>query len=340
MDATGLYLVWPQAGHEIVKQGKIDGHEGWPSSPSVLADLLKAAGIFDTARGDDSGQVEVVDVEGNLHPAFKLKNPFAVMESYEPADYKKSPPKTLVAVLAADPIAAVERRVAQATQPEVPPAAGAEAAPPSSGKRELVDQDSGEIFNHEPAASSAPVPRLAKRVEDEARIAVHGTSHQDAVAPTVAAEPSDSKTGNRDASRGPSANATSVPDSAPDDQRKVKEAPEIKFSDLVPEEIRREMKTPLSVELLGKVIKTWRERGEDSTTMRMTDNGAAISFELLSSMIRNIPDWVNEIAVAGLVYTAPATPGLKIMKVAIPEGSSKPREAIVISRYGCKKLGL
>lgn len=340
VDAAGLYLVWPQAGHDIVKQGKVDGHEGWPSSPSVLADLLKAAGIFDPARGDDSGQVEVVDFEGNLHPAFKLKNPFAVMESYDPADYKKSPPKTLVAVLAADPIAAVERRVAQAAQPQVPPADGAGAPLPPSGKGTSIDPESGEIFNHEPVGSSAPVPNLAKRVEDDARISTQDTNHPEAVAPSGTAEPGDSKTGARDASRNPPANATSVPVGAPEDQRKVKEAPEIKFSDLVPEEIRREMKTPLSVELLGKVIKTWRERGEDSATMRMTDNGAAISFELLSSMIRNIPDWVNEIAVAGLVYTAPATPGLKIMKVAIPEGSSKPREAIVISRYGCKKLGL
>jgi len=340
VDATGLYLVWPQAGHDIVKQGKVDGHEGWPSSPSVLADLLKAAGIFDTARGDDSGQIEVVDFEGNLHQAFKLKNPFAVMESYDPADYKKSPPKTLVAVLAADPIAAVERRVAQAAQSQTPNAEGTGAAPQSSGKGTSIDQESGEIFNHEPSASSAAVPHLAKRVEDDARIVAQGSSHQDAVALSGTAEASDSKPGNRNATRGPSASATPVPDGTPEDQRKVKEAPEIKFSDLVPEEIRREMKTPLSVELLGKVIKTWRERGEDSTTMRMTDNGAAISFELLSSMIRNIPDWVNEIAFAGLVYTAPATPGLKIMKVAIPEGSSKPREAIVISRYGCKKLGL
>ncbi len=340
VDAAGLYLVWPQAGHDIVKQGKVDGHEGWPSSPSVLADLLKAAGIFDTARGDDSGQVEVVDFEGNLHPAFKLKNPFAVMESYDPADYKKSPPKTLVAVLAADPIAVVERRVAQAAQPQVQPDDGAAAPQLPSSKGTSIDQESGEILNYEPVGSSTPVPVLSKREEGDARISDQGTNYQEAAAPSEKAEASDSKTGARDASRNPSANATSVPVGAPEDQRKVKEAPEIKFSDLVPEEIRREMKTPLSVELLGKVIKTWRERGEDSTTMRMTDNGAAISFELLSSMIRNIPDWVNEIAVAGLVYTAPATPGLKIMKVAIPEGSSKPREAIVISRYGCKKLGL
>ncbi|MDP3172504.1 MAG: MobH family relaxase [Polaromonas sp.] len=340
VDAAGLYLVWPQAGHDIVKQGKVDGHEGWPSSPSVLADLLKAAGIFDPARGDDSGQVEVVDFEGNLHPAFKLKNPFAVMESYDPADYKKSPPKTLVAVLAADPIAVVERRVAQAAQPQVQPDDGAAAPQLPSSKGTSIDQESGEILNYEPVGSSTPVPVLSKREEGDARIADQGTNYQEAAAPSEKAEASDSKTGARDASRNPSANATSVPVGAPEDQRKVKEAPEIKFSDLVPEEIRREMKTPLSVELLGKVIKTWRERGEDNTTMRMTDNGAAISFELLSSMIRNIPDWVNEIAVAGLVYTAPATPGLKIMKVAIPEGSSKPREAIVISRYGCKKLGL
>ena len=113
----------------------------------------------------------------------------------------------------------------------------------------------------------------------------------------------------------------------------------MKFSDLVPEEIRKEIKTTLTIELLGKVIKSWRERGEQRTTMRMTDNGAAISIEFLGTVMRSIPDWANEMAAAGLIYAPPDRPGLKVHKVAIPEGS-KAKEAIVISRYGCKKLGL
>lgn len=342
VDTTGLYLVWPQAGLEIVKQGKVDGHDGWPSSPSVLADLLKAAGVFDTSRGDDGGLVEVVDTAGNRHPAFKLKNPYAVMEAYDPIDYKKASPKTLVAVLEADPIAKIERKVADKAAAEVQQGTNNSKSknPKAETVRRDIDLETGEVLSELPERSPPEAQVPAGNTDSESRASQPAQPSPAAAEVPSTAAPAPAAPTPSPANRPATGQGTTTAEGVAKESRKVKEAPEIKFSDLVPEEIRREIKTPLSVELLGKVIKTWRERGENSTTMRMTDNGAAISFELLSSMIRNIPDWVNEIAVAGLVYTAPSTPGLKIMKIAIPEGSPKPREAIVISRYGCKKLGL
>lgn len=342
VDATGVYLVWPAAGSEIVQRGKRDGHDGWPASPSVLAELLKAAGVFDTSRGDDSGLVEVVDKNGELHLGFKLKNPHSVIEGYDPALYKKTAPKTLKAVLDADPLSKSE----QAAQKPVTPKPVAEkkekAANPTeaTAPKLTIDMDTGEITGLEatPApqgellTDSSPADDLVKE------IGTGELSVTDTAATSVESEPVARATPAAPADATPATKQTPAVQSQT--TASVREGPQIKFSDLVPEDVRKDMKSPLSIELLGKVIKTWREKGEDSQTMRMTDNGAAFSLDLLTSMIRSVPDWVNDIGAAGLVYTAPSMPGLKIMKVAIPEGSPKLREAIVISRYGCKKLGL
>lgn len=314
VDGTGIYLVWPKAGEDIVQEGLRQGQEGWPSSAAVLGEILKSAGFFDASRGNDVGMTEIVDAEGNLHPAFKLKNPNAVYEEYEASNFTRQAPKTLAGVLELDPLAKAEKGHAKAKR-EKPPATATE---DSKNRSTEVDQATGEILevsdNEEPA-TDAQITSRASDVGEEFPPQDEASDSQISAGDTSASMPSGGLTG------------------------KIKEGPEIKFSDLVPEDIKRELRTAVTVEILGKVIKAWRERGENSATMRMTDNGAAFNYEFLTTLMRNTPDWINEIAAAGLVYSPPSTPGLKVPKVAIPEGS-KPREAVVISRFGCKKLGL
>ena len=318
VDNTGVYLIWPEAGEEIVKQGFREGRDGWPSSAATLAELLKQDGVFETSYGNDMGMTEVVDKEGNVHQSYKLKKPITVIETYEASDYQRAAPKTLSGVLDRDPLAKTEAKAVEKKTKTVHEKLDLDMAMvPTSPKNATVDMDSGEVIAKPDAG-------------------VDGTGNSDAdlltenapVAPIAIAAPE------------PSIYSSGPPSSpSPDKGGKINETAAVKFSDLVPEDIRKEVKTTLMIELLGKVMKAWRERGEQSTTMRMTDNGAAIGVEFLGTLMRSIPDWVNEMASAGLIYAPTDRPGLKVQKVAIPEGS-KPKEAIVISRYGCKKLGL
>lgn len=310
-DSTGVYLVWPQAGEDIVGQGNKEGRDGWPSAASTLAELLKQAGIFDTSRGNDLGMTEVVDQSGNLHAAFKLRNPNAVIEDYSPSTYSKSAPKTLEGVLENDPI--LKRNAKPKPAPAPAPVEEASTSTSEDAIEDTVestDPETGEIYSGTAQVQPDAADTAGRAPIDELPLQKPALEPAPAVvARSEEAEP------------------------------RIKEVSEVKFSDLVPEEVRKEMRTPLAIEILGKVIKAWRERGHQSQNMRMTDVGAAISVQFLTGMMRSLPDWVNEIGEVGLVYAPPSTPGLKIQKVAIPEGA-KPRDSIVISRYGCKKLGL
>lgn len=319
VDNTGVYLIWPEAGDEIVKQGAREGRDGWPSSVATLAELLKQDGVFETSRGNDMGMTEVVDKLGNVHGAYKLKKPTAVIETYEASNYQSTAPKTLNAVLQRDPLARVESKAVEngtrAAQQKVEPETVVIRSSPANG---TVDQDTGEVIpnpSNGVGEFGTDGGDLFTELGPSPRTPVIGRAPE----PTLQVAPS--------------------PAPLPGMTGKIKEAAEVKFSDLVPEEVRKELKTTLNVELLGKVVKAWRERGEQSTTMRMTDNGAAIGMEFLGTLMRSIPDWANEMAAAGLIYAPPDRPGLKIQKVAIPEGS-KVKEVIVISRYGCRRLGL
>lgn len=120
----------------------------------------------------------------------------------------------------------------------------------------------------------------------------------------------------------------------------LKEAPEVSYSDLVPEDIRADIGNPLQVELLGKVVKAWRSRGDSNDTMRRVDNGAAVALKFLTTIMRDAPTWVDHMARAGLIYSPNSTPGLRIHKIAMPEGRKNEVPAVILSNLACKRLGL
>ena len=307
-DATGVYLLWPAAGEEIIQQGERTGRYGWPSSVASLADILKRDGIVDVGTGNDLGTVEVVDKDGEFRMAYKVANPTMVLEGYDPNDYRRKSPVTLTALLERDPLAEVIEKP----------------APKSKGDKSK-DQVAAQSKPTEAAPDVVLVPVETPHYQSELALDYSNTNVVPAASvliesdSTLAAEPE--------------------PATLPSSEKLVlREGEAVKFADLVPTDLRRDLKNKLVVEVLGKVIKAWRARGENSTTMRMTDNGAAFTTDFLATLMRNIPDFVSAMADAGLIYSPPERPGLKVIKVAIPEGS-KPKEAVVISRYGCKQLG-
>lgn len=305
-DQSGLYLVWPQAIEDIARFGKEQGYSGWPANAATIAELLKSCQIV-TQDGEDLGMHEVVADSGEILSAFKLRNPLAVLEDFDPDAYAEQSPKTLQGVVAADPLAPAEAQAeAAAATPKAHVQSKAVESRSPKPDAVLEQQQSIELEHGAAPLEAEPEPEPVSRRPQGGEPSEH----------VIESEPSDS--------------AGPVP---------IREAAEVRYSDLVPQEVQRDIKKRLHVELLGKVMKAWQDRGQSSKSMRMTDNGAAISVETLATLVRDVPAWVGEMAAAGLIYSPPATPGLKIIKVAIPEGS-KPKEAIVLSRFAVKKLGL
>lgn len=385
VDSAGVFIVWPMAAGDILAQAANEGVSGLPSSPEVLAELLKSGGVFKLAGSSDLGVVEVVDEEGELISAYQIANPLTLLPEYDAAEYVRRPPKTLDGVLKADPLVPAERaaaeRVAAAPQKAAEPAPVVPGAPadqpvtaPESSAAVTQATPAKPHASPAPVAASEPPPRrggavdamiaaksaLFRIVEDEEdEDGEDGGAPQEPVSvsespaqgeppsdPSPAATPAAQERGGAGAAAParPQGKPRQTPESrskAPAAaEAKVEEnAPDVRYSDLVPVELRKEIRNPLSVELLGKVVKAWRERGPGSTTMRMTDNGAAIAYEYLATLMRRPPDWINEMAEAGLIYTPPATPGRKVVDVSIPEGT-KAKGAVVISSFGCRKLGL
>jgi conjugal transfer pilus assembly protein TraI len=158
-------------------------------------------------------------------------------------------------------------------------------------------------------------------------------AHKPAAAPATQADPSAESAPAEPAP--PKLAAPEHHDEAP--STRISEPPPVSFSDLVPDEVRKDIGQGMNAELLGKVIQLWRRR--DKNLCRRTENGAAIAFSALVQIVRDPAKWADSMAAAGLIYSPPNTPGLRMMKIAIPEGGKKV-EAIVLSERACRKLGL
>lgn len=313
VDGGGLYLLWPEGAKDLIAFGRSQGYAGWADDSPTLAALLRAAEIIDSDAGD-MGIVEVVADGGEIRAALKFANPLAVLDEYDPSQFAKKAPAALEAVLKADPLAAAEARAGEPVPPKQKPRRRAN----SAGAPEL------------PLAAQSLDTQAELEPEDEDSDEPTGTQgdlveNHEKPKPQQHQEPGT-----------PSLNQMAAPSAKPE---RLHEAAEVRYADLVPEDIRNEIANALQVERLGKVVKAWRERGENSDSMRRIDHGAAISFKFLSGHINDVPNWVEALARTGLIYSPRSTPGLRIQKIAIPEGKGEV-QAVVLSNLACKRLGL
>lgn len=302
-DKHGLYLLWPDAAADLIQFGREKGYPGWPHDAQTLAALLKAGNVVHDA-GTDMGTVEVIDEAGEIRHALKVANPLAILEDFDPATYAGSPGKTLEAVLEADPLSKAEGTSPAAAAAQEPVTGGAD-------KRSQRRSRSGE-----------------KQADDRQPTIEEGELDASPVAPEEPEAAGDLSTDN------PQLLPVETEGSGP-----LREAPEVRYADLVPEDLRSQIGNTLQVELLGKVVMAWRDKRENSEVMRRTDQGAAIALSFLTTIMRDAPTWVESMARAGLIFSPPQTPGLRIQKVAIPEGRNKV-QAVVLSTLACKRLEL
>lgn len=325
VDRDGLYLQWPAAAADLIAFGLERGYAGWPADAPTLAALLKASNVVED-RGGDLGLVEIVDGAGEILSGLKIANPLTVLDDFDPLAFSGLPAKTLEGVLKSDPLAAAEA-AARTSAAQVPSSSTAAPTPrPAAEVRQLTEGEGVDEEDEEPdqqlqllhaATDDAPAPSAATTSPPVGRPA-----------------PAPAQGGKQRAGGGADAGEAREKHGG-----KLREAPDVRYSDLVPEEIRDQIAAPLQVELLGKVVKAWRERGDNSTVMRRIDNGAAIRFDYLTKHIMNVPTWVDTMARAGLVHVPANERGVRVQKVPIPEGHP-PVQAVVLSNLACRRLGL
>jgi conjugal transfer pilus assembly protein TraI len=245
------------------------------------------------------GFVELVDDSGEIRHGLQFENPLAVLEDFNPDDYADRAPRKLESVLEADPIAKSE--------PSTPPPAAKAPAGVNARKRGPRSKSSAPD-----AIEAAGDGDEVEHPDDSDHSRVEPIEHTARETPS---RPQEAESG------------------------RLKEAPDVKFADLVPEEVRNQLGNALQAELLGKIIKAWRDRGPHSTTMRRTDEGAALAMDFLREHMRDAVSWVDSMARAGMVYSPPDKRGLRMLKVSIPEGRP-PVNAVILNNNACKRLGL
>lgn len=305
VDKRGMYLRWPEAAQDLVAMAVSNGAQGVPGTPAILAELLKDARLVEASPANDLGLTEIVDPAGEIVMGYRVSNPNAVLPDFDPADFAGERTQALDDVIAEDPIlgAKAEKPAVVQTQTVIPEVAALNQEPVvSQATLPLEEVDDGD--GAEPASGQAEIKAPAQKEQ----------------APAVETQTTSAVTSG-------------------DQTEKLAEAQERKYSDLVPKQVKNDLRTPLIIEVTGKVIEAWNARDESNKVMRMTENGAAILYDHLKTLMRSPPDWVNKMAEAGLIYTQPSLPGVKVQKISIPEGGPA-KQAVVISKLGCRTLGL
>ena len=184
-----------------------------------------------------------------------------------------------------------------------------------------------------------PVTRAEREAAPAPGYAAPAKAAKAASQPALTEQPATISTANEAAGEGAMPTPVVNAPAAAADSGPLKEAAEVRYSDLLPDDIRLSLGNALQAELLGKVVKAWREKGATNTTMRRVDNGAAITCAFLSTIMRDYSVWLDSMSKAGLIYAPASTPGMRIHKLPIPEG--KPAvQVVILSNMACRRLGL
>lgn len=330
-DEQCLYLIWPQAGESLVAHGRENGIVGWPADVSTIAELLKGSGVVTVSHGDDMGFTDVVTAEGEIVAGFRIANPLSIVEDFDGSLFAGTP-TTVERVLEKDPVhqAELQQKAAASAVSEPAPDSAEKALPQEVA---FVEQATG----HSEDATEATEANEDSAPNEDATDEVMAALAQDHDGGTAASSSHGTKHTRRSKGKEQHHGDGEKSEGAP---TRIKDVQAVKYIDLLPDEIRKDIKNKMRAELLGKVVAAWRAKDDRSDVMRMTADGAAIELQYLGTLVGSQAyAWMEDMSNAGLIYTHPSTPGNRVHKVSIPEGT-KPREAVILSRYAARKLEL
>ena len=340
VNETGVYLIWPDAGEAIIKIAKEIGKMGFPNTTAGLLSTIESARLI-YVDSNVGPLTDVSDENGEIKSSIKMAKPMSVIIDYDPGNYIAS-----------------KNQVKEEAHPTTPTLVSKPEV--SNGDDLSVDSpsvDNKEINLNPPAAGVDPFINLEEpmRSEESSNNALETNvrgivDDQKSMVEQVGGNPaslekSGSKREKVDASEAyknhnqeSASGKQSSEEASPIPAKIEEEIKEIKYSDLLPKDLRSTLNN-MTAETLGKLVMLWREQGPNDQ-MRTVEKGIAISVVSLRGLVHDVPSFIDNMAQQGYIDINPLTPGKKIQEVAIPEGGKRKVSCFVISRGLAQKLGL
>lgn len=340
-DTTGVYLQWPQAGEDIIAFCAKRGYTGIPASEQALLSLMVSNGLV-TSGVDRMALVEIAGPGGEVVMGVKLKHHDLVIPDDTTLQQVAGERQVAMSLVRAkDPLTRAQDALDKsASQPVAPPASSSQKtapkATPSPSAVPVPPPASSlrfdEINPQEVLGATEPEPD--DEVDDAGE--EEGPAPQSAAAPAPPPPPAEQPSTKREQ---PQAGQGAQRSSRAQDAGALVEAPEIKYSELLPEEVASKFRN-VDAELLGRLVHVWRKKAADGRVMRVCEHGIAFELDLLADYTQDPAGFLSNLGAQGFLFSERTTPGKMIYPVAATEGSRKTATCFIILHHAAKKLGM
>jgi len=348
VDSHGVFLLWPTACEELAAEATRKGIRGLPDSPQAWTTAMDSAGLIESDRFKGP-YIEVITPDGEITTAIQIKSPFTIVVDYNPGDYADRP--------------TVTRRPGQPA-PSKQPSSPAPASPPAK-KGEVQHPDNAASkappVNNPPSTPAAPTPAPQEREPDgrtnpevdemtppapgvfsfKTTLPVSKPAAPESVASEQVEKPQPVPTATPSPQSAPLAptqsTASTSSASPPDAAETEKVSKEIVYSDDLPPDVVRKL-DPQSREVLGKIIRTWKDKTHSGNMRIQNDGCLAISRDLMTTITLNDIQFSDQLSKNGWLQMDINKPGLRLHERRMEDGSKK--YCYLISRVLLKQVGI
>lgn len=329
-DKTGVYLQWPEAGKDIAQYCQAHGYTGIPLNDQALLSLMVSNGIV-VAGVDRLALHEIAGESGEVVMAAKLKHHDLVVPDGATLESIAGDRRVLMSDLRSrDPLNKAEQALEQAAPKAAKPPAVV--APPAASPLKFEEIDPSDVLGGNPGNAASP--------SNEDPHAGDLSDEDEGQQPVVSTKPEAPKaTPQRVASVSTSQQAQQPQRAAQPNPGALVEAPEIRYSELLPEEVSAKFKS-VDAELLGRLVHVWRKKAAEGRVMRVCEHGVAFELSLLAEYTTDPVGFLNTLGMQGYLFSERTTPGKMIYPVAATEGSRKTATCFILLHHAAKKLGM
>lgn len=337
VDASGVYLEWPQAGEEVIDYCRTQGYPGIPSNPAALLSILTSTQVV-VAGVEGLALVEIADADGEITAAVKLSKPGLLLPDDKTLEsFAGARPVTMEALRERDPLKSAtgqRARPPESTQPAAPGSGPGAQRAGAQPQLEQVDVESVLQDTAEPAADDDEQEGEAEeRPLAVAARADAALTHDTGPLPSEKPRPVE---GPRPVA---GEHATQRPNRKQPEKGAIVEGQEVKYATFLPADVVAKFR-PFEAELLGRLVHIWRTKANDGKLMRMCENGAAFEIALVAQYTRDPVAFLNALGQQGFLYAAPTTPSKMAYMVPVTEGSDKAANCFILAHHAAKRLGL
>lgn len=342
-DAQGVYLLWPQAGQDLISTQALAKSKGSPKTPAGLIQLMidEKLVVLDLHGSPYS---EIVNADGELLPAVKVSSPDMCIEGYDPSNYSGHSYQKAQASLEQ----AITPTAPKPKTESVEKTDTAEKASPS----DLLEDDDDYIAP--PPAPAQDV--LTATLGCDAEASKDDVSNDD-VDPKVGEMPNEGQPGLFDESQIES-NATSNT-TAPQEVAKAKKAGNKKGVDAsdtgssskqaekpkaaahaveLPQDIEEQLPSvikPMLRALVGEVQKAINQK-----KLRVTPAFVAIPADLLMQVLSRPSDFLICMQKNGWLHALPSKPRAMVHEMAVSEGGALKANYVLFEPHFALRVGI